>query len=80
MRTSMAMAFDSCQEGGVKGARQFVPRAGASVYVCWLARGSGRRRTDGAGEPAQVDVQARHEQHGARRRLTHVVGNHAVIV
>ncbi|GGX65307.1 hypothetical protein GCM10010358_19590 [Streptomyces minutiscleroticus] len=51
-----------------------------------LARGKPRltavRRnvsTDGAGEPAQVDVQPRHEQ-GARGLIAHVVENHGVIV
>ena len=41
--------------------------------------GHGAARTHRAGEPAQVDVEPRHEQR-ARRLLAHVIENHELIV
>src|SRR5690606_7345914 len=84
MRTSMAMAKGSCRK--VSSGRW--ARGGAECVVTRVVRGGRRgsravRRqgssTDGAGEPAQVDVQPRHE-HAARRLVAHVRENHAVIV
>ncbi|GAA4917934.1 hypothetical protein GCM10023237_42980 [Streptomyces coeruleoprunus] len=57
-------------------------RGAAVRWSCATGRGSGGSAagTDGAGEAAQVDVQPRHEQDGARRLFAHVDGNHAGIV
>ncbi|GAA2441318.1 hypothetical protein GCM10010433_47950 [Streptomyces pulveraceus] len=87
MRTSMAMAWAPVGSGEVAWGARLSPRAGVGAYVCCSGRGPGSglaaggqaAGTDRAGEPAQVDVQARDEQ-CARRRVAHVMGNHALIV
>ncbi|GAA1150095.1 hypothetical protein GCM10009664_17540 [Kitasatospora gansuensis] len=80
MRTSMAMAAlligrvrvaaGAAGEGGPGGReKRMVPRSA----------GVGRAGTDRAGEPAQVDVQARHEA-DARGLVAHIDGTHGLIV
>src|SRR3954463_12484922 len=75
MRTSMAMARGSCRK------REGSSGVGGHTSACRGARpyGDSALSTDGAVQPAQVDVQPRHEQR-ARRLVAHVEKNHALIV
>src|ERR687897_2727469 len=86
MRTSMAMAWAPVGSGEVTWGARFCPRAGGGACGWRRGRGSDRAArgqaaagTDRAGEPAQVDVQPRDEQH-ARRLVAHVMENHGLIV
>src|ERR1044072_8296995 len=85
MRTSMAMSgllwegwvdFRTVRAGASSKGFGCVLRAGVGAP---RAAGPGAARTHRAGEPAQVDVEPRHEQH-ARRLLAHVIENHELIV
>ncbi|GAA4850613.1 hypothetical protein GCM10023235_29510 [Kitasatospora terrestris] len=82
MRTSMAMAVRSWWgEFGVPGsgaAGGGAPGAPGRLGVPKSA-GVGGAGTDRAGEPAQVDVQARHEA-GAWGLIAHIDGTHGLIV
>ncbi|GAA2091706.1 hypothetical protein GCM10009759_16700 [Kitasatospora saccharophila] len=87
MRTSMAMAallWSGVRVAGPGGARQGGGPRGAGAVLSGLA-GRCRRSvrggagTDRAGEPAQVDVQARHEA-GAWGLIAHIDGTHGLIV
>ncbi|GAA0934649.1 hypothetical protein GCM10009574_060740 [Streptomyces asiaticus] len=81
MRTSMAI-LKLLSEGGVD-SRTGSGREGVVEGRRGLSGarsgGHGAARTHRAGEPAQVDVEPRHEQH-ARRLLAHVIENHGLIV
>ncbi|GAA4999643.1 hypothetical protein GCM10025734_34190 [Kitasatospora paranensis] len=81
MRTSMAMAAllgrwsgGRSRRGTGVWPRGCRGRAGGAESV-----GVGGAGTDRAGEPAQVDVQARHEA-GARGLDAHIDGTHGLIV
>ncbi|GAA0667679.1 hypothetical protein GCM10010193_19230 [Kitasatospora atroaurantiaca] len=81
MRTSMAMAAAPVEmiSGGPQGrGREEWPRVRGGRLVPRSA-GVGGAGTDRAGEPAQVDVQARHEA-DAWGLGTHIDGTHGLIV
>ncbi|GAA3769786.1 hypothetical protein GCM10023083_03850 [Streptomyces phyllanthi] len=90
MRTSMAMVAGSCRKKSGLGARRrewcveraeeaFLASCAGRTPRLTAVRRQGSASTDGAGKPAQIDVQPRHEQ-CARRLLAHVVENHGLIV
>ncbi|GHJ27958.1 hypothetical protein TPA0910_23910 [Streptomyces hygroscopicus subsp. sporocinereus] len=86
------LSEDGVEDGGSRMVRGAVTGCGHGVVKCarapstgaprWRRAGSGGRgggRTHRAGEPAQVDVEPRHEQH-ARRLVAHTIENHGLIV